>query len=424
MPFKTSYSQHEKLYSNMKKELIIPSLGIVAAVFFSACSKNEVVSIADAPQKISFSPLTGKLSTKAMLDGTNYKATDPSFGTFAYYLPADRNADGTEYNWNANHSMATLYIQKSEVKNNGLSTGFAWTTDKPYYWPKSGGLTFFAYSPFNYQETAGGEIPITMTGTGLIIGDHSSNYDVDAHQETDLLVADVQKDVHGNNVTESGYNGVPVIFHHKLSQITKLSFSTVDKNGKAKDYANGHNGTEGKKYQAGDVVFELVKVSLNNLATKGIYSYDAQTNITEGWITNANDGVKDYIWYDMTSGTPEQFGATPLSFDFNDKYTANTNDYLLVLPQVLQNSAGSQQQSTTPRFKIQYRVKTYTDADNFSTEIVDATINLHALHGSSTESLEMNKRISYSFNVCLEDQQIYWAPSIVDWVNQDFVKQF
>ena len=407
----------------MKKELIIPSLGIVAAIFFSACSKNEVVSIADAPQKIAFSPLSGKLSTRALLDGATYNADFPSFGTFAYYLPADKNADGTVFNWNTNHTAATLYIPQSEVTNNGQSTGYAWTTATPYYWPKTGGITFFAYSPFSYQETAGGQLPVTLTGTGLLIGHPSPNYyDVAAHQDTDLLVADVQKDVHGNNVSADGYNGVPIIFRHKLSQIVNLSFSTIDKNGEAKDYANGHDGTENNEYKAGDVVFELVKVTLNSLATKGLYTYEAQTQIHEGW-TIDSQSAKDYTWYDRTSGTAEQFGATPLSFDFNDKNTENPNDYLLVLPQPLQNTTEGQS-STTPRFKIQYRVKTYTSATEFSLETVDTTINLHALHGSSTESLEMNKKISYSFRVCLEDQQIYWAPSIVDWEPQDFIKQF
>lgn len=401
----------------MNKTVIISGIGLAAAAMFSACTKNEVSSIADAPQKISFSPLTGKLSTKALLDGSTYKSTDPSFGVFGYYLP-----EGST--WNTNYGAATLYVPESEVTNNGKSTGYAWTTATPYYWPKTGGITFFAYSPYNYQEAAGGKLPVTPTVNGLVIGHYTPDeYDVDAHQNTDLLVADVQKDVHGNNVTADGYNGVPVIFRHKLSQIVRLSFGTVDKSGAAKDYANGHDGSTEKPYQAGDVTFELLKVTLNSLATKGIYTYDAQTLVHEGWTINASTGAKDYTWYDETDGTPDKFNNIPLSFDFNDKYTANTNDYLLVLPQPLQNTPNGQQ-STTPRFGIQYRVNTYTDATNFSSEIVNTTINLHALHGSSSESLEMNKKISYNFRVSLEDQQIYWAPSIVDWEPKDFEKQF
>ena len=401
----------------MEKTFTISVIGISAVVLFSACTKNEVISITDTPQTISYIPLSGKLSTKAMLDGTTYKSTDPSFGVFGYYLPAGSD-------WNTKHGAATLYVPKSEVMNNGQSTGNAWTTATPYYWPKTGAITFFAYSPYKYQETGGNEIPVSLTGTGLVIGNHTPDeYDVDAHQETDLLVADVQKDVHGNNSNPGNYNGVPVIFRHKLSQIVNLSFSTIDKNGTPKDYANGHDGSASNPYQAGDVVFELVKVSLNNLATRGIYSYDAQTTVHEGWTTNSSDGVKNYIWYDATDGTPDRFNDAALSFDFNDKYTANAHDYLLVLPQPLQNT-GSIAVSTTPYFDIRYKVRTYTDATHASDETVDAIVNLHALHGAASENLEMNKKISYGFKVCLEEQQIYWAPSIVDWESQGFEKQF
>ena len=401
MPFKTSYSQHEKLYSNMKKELIIPSLGIVAAVFFSACSKNEVVSIADAPQKISFSPLTGKLSTKALLDGTNYNAEDPSFGTFAYYLPADRN-------WDANYNDATLYIPKSEVKytedvNNGKHN---WTTETPYYWPKTGGLTFFAYSPYYYQESTGGELPVSVHNGGLNIGNGENLYNVAEHQETDILVAEVQKGCSGN-ATNGGYSGVPIIFHHKLSQIVGMDFYTE------KDYANGHDGTTGKEYTAGDKVFKLMKVTLNNLSVKGFYGYFAQGELIDAWsASSTTDAMLAYTWYNAASeDTADKFGSTALNLTFNNKNTEKKHSYLLIMPQYLDKADGKP--STEPYLDIQYQVLTYTDATNYSKETVDKKVTLHELHAS--DRIEMNKKIRYTFRISLEDQRIYWAPSIKDW---------
>ena len=65
----------------MKKIVLIalPALALIAS-----CSKTEVTPAQSDPQQIAFTPLNGKLSTKAMIDGTSYATTDPSFGSFAY----------------------------------------------------------------------------------------------------------------------------------------------------------------------------------------------------------------------------------------------------------------------------------------------------------------------------------------------------
>ncbi len=409
MPLRISYSQPEKLYSNMKKELIIPSLGIVAAVFFSACSKNEVVSIADAPQKISLSPLTGKLSTRALLDGATYNADFPSFGTFAYYLPEGKN-------WDAYYNDATLYIPKSEVKyqEDADNKNHNWTTATPYYWPKTGGLTFFAYSPYYYQESTGVELPVFELKDGLYIGNPAGTieelYDVDAHQETDILVAEIQKGCSGNT-TNGRYSGVPIIFHHKLSQIIGMDFSTD------KDYANGHDGTSGNEYSAGDKVFRLLKVELKNLSVKGFYGYHTGDEQADAWSASSdNKAMKSYTWYSAaTEDTADKFGNTALNLTFNNKNAENKHSYLLIMPQFLDKT--NNKPSTEPYLDIQYQVLTYTDGTNHSTETVDKKVTLHELHAA--DRIEMNKKIRYTFRISLEDQRIYWAPSIVKWDDVD-----
>lgn len=415
MSFEISYSQPEKLYSNMKKELLIPSLGIVAAVFFSACSKNEVVSIADAPQKISFSPLTGKLSTRAMLNGTKYESNYPSFGTFAYYLPDGRN-------WDTNYEDATLYIPKSEVKyqEDADNKNQNWTTATPYYWPKTGGLTFFAYSPYYYQESNGVELPVLELKDGLYIGNPTGTiddlYDVNAHQETDILVAEIQKNCSGN-ATNGGYFGVPIVFRHKLSQIIEMDFSTE------KDYANGHDGTTGKEYIAGDKVFRLLSVELKNISVKGFYGFhNSKDQQADAWSASSDaSAMMDYIWYKAASeNTADTFGSTALNLTYNNKNTDNKHSYLLIMPQYLDKA--NDKPSTEPYLDIQYQVLTYTDATNYSTETVDKKVTLHELHAS--DRIEMNKKIRYTFRISLEDQRIYWAPSIKDWEYENRDMQF
>lgn len=385
----------------MKKVLTAAILAVTTCAFIG-CTKNEVKSISDNPQAVRFLPLNGKHSTKAMVPGTTYPKNLP-FGTLAYYLPSG--------NWNANMADATLYIPISKVVNkSGATSGSAWEVEgKEYYWPKSGSLTFFAYSPFSYQEPNGGKLAIeSLSGNdGIQIVD----YDVDAHQDTDFMVADIAKDKKANEDQpgSSLYNGVPVVFRHKLSQIVGINFQTVITNGTAlveKDYSNGHSaGT----LEAGDIVFKLKKVEVRKLYTKGSYVYST-TNVdpvtSDDWMHQ--DNKQNYTWFDKESA-PEAFvGNTTFTLKYNTQYTSN-NEYLLVLPQPC-NSTLSTPTAEDPHIHIEYQVLTYNGTD-FSTENVSEDVYLYNIHGA----IEKNKKITYNFKINLENNKIYWAPSVESW---------
>ncbi len=407
----------------MKKFILIavPALALIAS-----CSKTEITPAQTAPQQIAFTPLNGKLSTKAMISGTTYATTDPSFGSLAYYLEAGKI-------WNTDMASASLYVPISEVKYN--STATTWTTDTPYYWPKTGGVTFFAYSPYKYQEgTTPTEISVTAgaNNDGIVIAD----YDVDAHQLTDLMVADATKSKDqvknidantGDN--KSTYKGVPIIFQHKLSQIVGINIKTVKTNASGEleehDYANEHT-----TYVAGDVVFKLKNVSINLLNTKGTFTYAATNTDNPTSVWSGHNAAKDaYAWYDYTNdnaSAPEAFtNNTKFELTFNSKHTANANDYLLVLPQPLseRSAAGTLDK---PYLHLEYQVLTYTDATNYATENVTEDVDLYIIHGgtagSATTGIEIaqNKKITYNIQINLENRQIYWAPSVVDWDAQNF----
>lgn len=384
----------------MKKVLMAAAMLAVTTCAFIGCTKNEVRSISDNPQAVRFLPLNGKHSTKAMVDGTTYPADLP-FGTLAYYLPSG--------NWDANMADATLYIPISKVVNQSRATsGSAWEVEgKTYYWPKSGKLTFFAYSPFSYQEASGGNLVVTpLSGNdGIQIVD----YDVDAHQDTDFMVADIAKDKTEND-SNGGYTGVPIVFRHKLSQIVGINFQTVITNTEGNlvehDYSGGRS-THGP-LQAGDVVFKLKKVEVKNLCTKGTYGY-TNTNadpVTEHW---AHQAVKKpYTWFDNT--TPKAFdGNTTFNLKYNTQ-DATRNDYLLILPQPCNSTLSTIPAEDDPLIHIEYQVLTYNGTD-FSTENVPENVYLYNIHGA----IDMNKKITYNFKINLEDRKIYWAPSAVDW---------
>lgn len=388
----------------MKKVLTAAILAVTTCAFIG-CTKNEVRSISDNPQAVRFLPLNGKHSTKGMVNGTTYPAGLP-FGTLAYYLPSG--------NWNANMADATLYIPISKVVNkSGATSGSAWEVEgKTYYWPKSGGLTFFAYSPFSYQEASGGNLVVTpLSGNdGIQIVD----YDVDAHQDTDFMVADIAKDKTAN-VTKPGsslYTGVPIVFRHKLSQIVGINFQTVITNTEGNlvehDYANHHSETAGD-LEAGDIVFKLKKVEVKNLYTKGTYGYtDTKADpVTDHWMTL--DVKKPYTWFDKT---PEAFAGNK-TFNLTYQTQDDTrNKYLLVLPQPLITPGTTTPKTTDPYIHIEYQVLTYSDATNYSTDDVTEKVYLYNIHNGA---IEMNKKITYNFKINLENNKIYWAPSVENW---------
>lgn len=390
----------------MKKVLTAAILAVTTGAFIG-CTKNEVRSISDNPQAVRFLPLNGKHSTKVMVNGTTYPDNLP-FGTLAYYLPSGKN-------WNDNKADATLYIPISKVVNkSGAASGSVWEVEgKTYYWPKSGSLTFFAYSPFSYQEAGGGDLNIeSLSGNdGIQIVD----YDVDAHQDTDFMVADIAmgKTANGSN---GRYTGVPIVFRHKLSQIVGINFLTVITNNEGNlvenDYAHTHSEID-MNLEAGDVVFKLKKVEVQNLYTKGTYGYTHThtTPVTDYWMTL--DKKENYHWFDKETAPQAFAGNTKFNLTYRTQNT-NRNDYLLILPQPLITPGTTTLKETDPRIHIEYQVLTYSDNIHYSTEDVIEDVYLYNIHNRANE-IEKNKKITYNFKINLENRKIYWAPSVENW---------
>ena len=251
----------------MKKVLLF---ALAAGVALAACTKNEVKPV-DVDQEITFETAVYKASSKALISSTTYPKI-ATFGTVAY-----RESTGTP-----------KYFGPEEVSYN--RTKYYWSTATAYYWPVNDALTFMSYSPYKYQESDCSSTAITVSASYNQLS--ISNYDVAAHQETDLMVADIKKGQKANTTQTGGtwLKGVPTIFHHKLSQIVAINFQTVDTQAPntVKDYANTHTGSSEHPYEAGDQQFFINEVSLKNTCFKGRYSYvyddsSSPATTTEGW---------------------------------------------------------------------------------------------------------------------------------------------
>ncbi len=310
------------------------------------------------------------------------------------------------------------YFGPEEVSYN--STQHYWSTATAYYWPVNDALTFMSYSPFMYQESAHSSTAITVTNSYNQLA--ISNYDVAAHLETDLMVADIQKEQKANTTQQGGtwQKGVPTIFHHKLSQIVAINFQTVDTKAPntKHDYANGHTGESGSKYEAGDQQFFLNEVSLCKTCFTGSYEYtydDATSAVTKDAWTKGSTLVDKTLWFTEPAGYPNA-GGKFVGGEIQPQRTKNTgesahNNYILILPQKFDTYAPGDE-STVPHLYIKYTVRTYYAADGYSDEEIETVVPLYDIH-STDHTWAMNKKITYNFN--LTKQRIYWDPQVVNW---------
>lgn len=356
----------------MKKSLF----AVLAVVAIASCAKNEVVKVEDNNQ-ITFQTVVGP-NTKAMINGATYGTEAPSFGTVAFY-----NKSGETF-----PTGAQTYIPLSKVKWD--DTNKRWTTDAAYYWPKGGGtLSFFSYSPYTYQETGGTAIPVTVPDLteGLVFAD----YDVDAHQLTDLMVAEVVTGKTANDKEYAygagSYNGVPTVFRHKLAQVAGFVLKTD------RDYdATGDT--------AGDIKFTMNKIEFLGIAHKGTYTGKITEADTDGWVEAATS-VKNYEWDEADHVFSTTAGITIATNETTKPTIAN--NYLLVLPQTFEDGK--------EKIRVTYTVSTY-NGTAWVDDVVVRTVDLYDIH-SDNHKWEMNKKITYTLTFGLE--QIYWSPSVVDW---------
>lgn len=348
----------------MKKFFLI---AVAACVALASCTKNEVAP--SDPQEITYQAVVGK-STKALIDGTTYATTAPSFGTYAYYTPAEESFPG----------VAQEYIPESEVSY----VDSRWKTATPYYWPKNGSLTFFSFSPFAGVSTKASCTP----ADGITI----TEWEVNGHQDVDLMVADVQTEKTANG-SNGGYEGVPTIFRHKLSQIVDIVFKTD------KDY------NASAPFKNGDKQFFINYVKFNKLEETGTYVSGNNVDGTNlgAWTLPSPatyDGV--YTWFEENSPCDTEFK--------NAGTSANDMTHLLMMPQLFVDAADAK---TVSNIEVKYTIRTHTSASNHSDDVVTTYISLADIFSTNSGKLDVNKKVTITITAGVN--QIYWAPSVVAW---------
>ncbi len=345
----------------MKKSVYFAA---AALVMMAGCAKNEVNPV-ETNQEVTFQAVVGKVSAKALITEATYP-TDETFGSAAFYYESE---DGFT-------AAAKTYIDESQVKHftNEWAVTNSGDNKFSYYWPKNGYLTFFSYSPYDELN-----VPATISAaSGVVITD----WDVDAKQEVDVMVADVK-----HNQTQSP---VATVFRHKLAQVAGFTFKTDN---------TSYPATPQTK---GGIQFLLKNVSINDIYQKGTYTSGNNVDATNKGSWNVDKTApKDYIWHQSENGT-----------DFTNNETANniakdgTNDYLLVMPQAFTADG-------TAEISISYVIRHWwgTGENDYTDETIDVSKKLYDIHQDT--GWEMNKKYTYTITIGLDE--ILWAPEVVVW---------
>lgn len=348
----------------MKKYLLFATAACAA---LAACTKNEVKPV-EMDQEITYQTISTKAGTAAMNEANH-------FISYAYFLEKGNN-------WDSKSSSAEAYISAAEIS---FQTD-CWKAASPYYWPKQGSLTFFAWSTNNESPSLTPKKPTCSTAKGIEV----SSYDITANKNVDFLVAEIVKDQTQNTTQVDGKtwaNGVPTVFKHTLS---KLAFQVQT----VKDYSKEK------------IKFTVKSITLKSVKNKRAY---AQT-----WKTTP--AASGHVWSDI-EGTTEHI-SVPVFTDSKEVTSTATplkkgaNDYEIVIPQTFDNSP-----STVDSLEIKYDITT----SYATTPVVEHVTQRVKLSDVYPSGWEVNKL--YTLLIKLSVNEIYWAPTVEEWEKVNATEQ-
>lgn len=360
--------------------------GLAAVLLPLSCTRIE-------PQEQTRSQICYNVVQYTQTKAAETYPLDRPFISSAFYLENGKT-------WAANHSEAKAFIEDATIS---YVDGRWKDATRSYYWPYSGKLNFFSYSPAEIKSNTSVDC-----NTGITITD----WDVNANQTVDIMVADVQTEQTANQ-NVGLYTGVPTIFRHKLSQIVGFEFNTFE------DYAHGHDGSTSKPYQNEDVVFIVNKIQIGNLIQKGTYksSYDVGTAVAKigAWVPSGTAEAVSYTWYSNDTGTPIPYSKTELTSIASQL----ANPYIMLLPQTFADP-GEAESSTVPHLELVYTIRTYSSATSSTDRQEIAYVSLYDMFQSSSNKINLNRQIKVRITFNLQANLITWAPDQEDWNDSEF----
>ncbi len=345
----------------MKKTLVFAALASVALV---GCTKNVEVANNDLNEITFDTPVLAPATKTDEITGTTFPK-NVDFAVFAWYnaseLTGTNVAAGSLY-------MKDVTVNYDSTKDDNTTGKGAWKPASVYFWPKNGFLAFDAYSPSSVSATCDATNGIAFTNF-----EASTDYD----SQIDLLystrVINKQSSVEHNNDT---YDGVNIPFNHALSVV--------------RVFVKASTATDAN-------LIKVKSVKVKNIKNKGDFASAA-------W-TPKGDAV------DVVLGEAvDAFASTPIT-----TAEAQYGNNRIVLPQDFYGS--------TAEIEIKYYILGQNGEEALEQVAHFALSGQTAVKPGSDpvdshdHEWKMGKR--YNYHITFGLNEIYFAPSITDWVDYD-----
>ena len=347
------------------------ALAAIAVLALASCSNNTLDT--SRQKEISYNAVNAKNAvSRAIINTAFYAPTDPAFGIWGLYQPTD---------WATNHSSSVWVGTDAATEAQITYQTDTWKkAGTPDYWPLTGSLVFMGFSP--YANVA----PIAA----ISVADNKATLTVTNFQTTtgswidDLMYSEaVEKTQNDTNYDPTGanpttYDGVPVVFHHALSQIA--IYANTDK-----DYAaQGYTFT-----------ITALSVTVDDKATLTVTDDVAATPTrTATWTQPATDATRTVL--------SEASPALTTSF-------VKQGDSFLVIPQTLTAA----QDIITITYQVAHNGVTSTKTTTINltggvTQADPASVTL----GTFDINTKYNLKLTFSLT------EIKYSPDIVDWTSE------
>lgn len=358
----------------MKKYLILAA-GVLT---LAACSKNNIEN--SAPKEISYNAVTAKNNvTKAIIDHAYYAPTDPAFGVWGLYQEtnwANNHANGVWVGTNTTTSAKIVYkdVDYDFPDAEPTETNREWRNDSgPDYWPISGTVVFMGYSPYT-NVSSKASIGVTDNNVVLTVTGFQSST---GSYEDDLMWSDaVEASANGTEYTatesDAAYNGVPVVFHHALAQITVNAKTLID-------YAS-----QGYTFTITNITMHIDDGATLTVSDPVV----AETTPTVLWTNPTTDASPSILSSDKE-----------LKNEFEKQGRS-----ILVIPQDLATKQGTLDDKLTITYKVIHNGVTST-----------ATKDILLTAGSDANITAFAKNTKYNLNLVFSLDEILYSPSITDW---------
>ena len=345
----------------MKKTLVFAALASVALV---GCTKNVEVANNDLNEITFETPVLAPATKADEITGTTFP-TYVDFAVFAWYSAnqiAETDAAGSLY-------MKDVTVNYDSTKDDTTTGKGAWKPASVYFWPKNGFLAFDAYSPSSVAATCDAT-------TGIAFSDFvaSTSYD----DQIDLLystrVINKQSSVENTN---DKYDGVNIPFNHALSVV--------------RVFVKASTATDAN-------LIKVKSIKVKNIKNQGDFSQAKWTpegdnvNLVIGEAANATSST-------AITTSEEQYGQNRIVLPqtFND-----TPAEIEIVYYILGQKVGEAPLEQVAHFALSGQTAVKPGSDP-----VD----------SHDHEWKMGKR--YNYHITFGLNEIYFAPSITDWVDYD-----